>query len=260
MLDLHEINFGYQKEPILSQVSLKMKRGVIGALIGPSGCGKTTLLRIIAGLEKPDGGSIHIKGNEIVAPGVYINPEKRAVGMVFQSYALFPHMTVRKNIAFPIQDLPHSERTERVEELLELVQLKSHDQKYPHQLSGGQQQRVAIARALAQRPDILLMDEPLSNLDAKLRDRLGQDLKKLLKKLQITTLIVTHDQHEAWQLADEVGVMFDGSIQQWGTFQELTQHPVSEQIKQFVMANTACDICGHNISDTHSHNQMQRPL
>lgn len=256
MLDLNGINFGYNHESILNQVSLNMKQGIIGALIGPSGCGKTTLLRIIAGLEKPYSGSIHINGKQVVAPGVYINPEKRAVGMVFQSYALFPHLTVRKNIAFPIQDVPQKEQNKRVDELLELVQLQNQDKKYPHQLSGGQQQRVAIARALAQRPDILLMDEPLSNLDAKLRDQLGQDLKRLLKKLNITTLIVTHDQHEAWQLADEIGVMFDGSIQQWGNFKDLTQHPVSDQIKHFVMANTACDICGHIIADTHSHKQL----
>lgn len=258
MLELNGISFGYDKEHILQNVSLNMEHGVIGALIGPSGCGKTTLLRIIAGLEKPESGTISINGKNIVSENDYVVPEKRKVGMVFQSYALFPHLSIEKNILFPIQDLPKGEQQERLEELISLVHLSGQEKKYPHQLSGGQQQRVAIARALAQRPDMLLMDEPLSNLDAKLRDKLGQDLKNLLKSLDITTLIVTHDQHEAWQLADKIGVMFNGSIIQWGNFKELTQTPASEEVKQFVMANTACDICGQIVADTHTHQGMQQ--
>lgn len=256
MLKIDSIDFSYNETPILNSVSLKMEEGTIGALIGPSGCGKTTLLRIIAGLEIPSSGSISINSKTVQDKDTHISAEKRTVGMVFQSYALFPHMTVKKNIAFPIHHLSKRQQNERINELLELVQLEGQEQKYPHQLSGGQQQRVAIARALAQQPNILLMDEPLSNLDAKLRDKLGQDLKKLLKKLNITTLIVTHDQHEAWQLADQIGVMFDGTIKQWGNFEELTQKPNSPEIKHFVMANTACDICGHIIADTHSHRTM----
>ncbi len=256
MLKLDAISFAYSDSPVLSGVDLSLTAGTIGALIGPSGCGKTTLLRIIAGLEIPQSGQLAIGDQTVVGDGIYIAAEKRKVGMVFQSYALFPHMTVQANIEFPIQRLPVQERQTRVKELLSLVQLTGQEKRYPHQLSGGQQQRVAIARALAQQPDILLMDEPLSNLDAKLRDQLGQDLKKLLKSLGITTLIVTHDQHEAWQLADEIGVMFDGNIAQWGTFDNLTQHPSSPKIRQFVMANSTCDICGQIVADTHSHAQM----
>ena len=256
MLKLDGISFAYGDNPILKGVSLSLKPGTIGALIGPSGCGKTTLLRIIAGLETPLTGQIMIQGVEVVGEGIQVAAEKRKVGMVFQSYALFPHMTIQANIEFPIQQMPKQERLSRVKELLSLVQLTGQEKRYPHQLSGGQQQRVAIARALAQQPDLLLMDEPLSNLDAKLRDQLGQDLKKLLKSLGITTLIVTHDQHEAWQLADEIGVMFDGDIVQWGTFEDLTKNPSTSQIKQFVMANSTCDICGQIVADTHSHARM----
>ena len=256
MLKLDGITFAYGDNVILQDVSMRMLPGTIGALIGPSGCGKTTLLRIIAGLESPIAGSIYINNTLVEDHGISIPAEKRKIGMVFQNYALFPHVTVEGNISFPIQQMPHAERKQRVTELLSLVQLSGQEKRYPHQLSGGQQQRVAIARALAQQPDMLLMDEPLSNLDAKLRDQLGQDLKQLLKKLGITTLIVTHDQHEAWQLADEIGVMFDGNIAQWGSFEDLTKHPVSPKIKQFVMANTTCDICGQIVADTHSHAQM----
>jgi iron(III) transport system ATP-binding protein len=256
MLKLDGISFAYGDNMILKDVSMRMAPGTIGALIGPSGCGKTTLLRIIAGLETPISGVIEVNKTRVEDQGITIPAEKRKIGMVFQNYALFPHMTVEGNISFPIQQLPRNERKARVTELLNLVHLDGQEKRYPHQLSGGQQQRVAIARALAQQPDILLMDEPLSNLDAKLRDQLGQDLKQLLKKLGITTLIVTHDQHEAWQLADEIGVMFDGNIVQWGSFADLTKHPVTPKIKQFVMANSTCDICGQIVADTHSHAQI----
>lgn len=213
---------------------LEVNDGEAIALIGESGCGKTTLLRAIAGLEEPRKGTIQIDGNIVCAPGIFVNPEKRKVGLVFQDYALFPHLTVRKNIEFGIKGLPTSEKRSRMEEMLELTGLGELLDRYPHELSGGQQQRVALARALVYKPDVLLLDEPFSNMDEPLKVRLRSEIKKLVSETKTTTVLVSHDIRDAFAIADTIVILKNGKIEQQGNQQDLKNNPSSDYVKELI--------------------------
>ncbi len=217
----------------VSDLTLHVNKGEFFSLLGPSGCGKTTILRLIAGLEMPDSGAIAI-GKDIVAGDGYIPAEKRGVGIVFQEYALFPHMTVFKNIAFGLKGCSRQELKEKVIEMLVLVGLPVISQRYPHELSGGQQQRIALARALAPSPKVMLLDEPFSNLDADLRLELRTETKKILKEKGTTTILVTHDQEEAFSLSDRVGVLNNGRLEQIGAPEDIYHRPASRFVANFV--------------------------
>jgi iron(III) transport system ATP-binding protein len=234
MLALDRIAQSYGARPVLENVSFKLSPGQIGCLLGPSGCGKTTALRLIAGFEKPSAGEIRIGGEVVSRPGLNLPPEQRRVGLVFQDYALFPHLSVERNVAFGLSALPPADRASRVTDMLELVGLSREADAYPHQLSGGQQQRVALARALAPRPRLLLMDEPFSNLDVELREKLSLEVRDIIKHEAITALLVTHDQHEAFAMADVVGVMNHGVIQQWDAPYNLYHQPANRFIADFI--------------------------
>ena len=219
----------------LKGVSLEIKHGELFTLLGPSGCGKTTLLRIIAGLEYPDEGRIYFDENDVTDLKTY----ERGAVLVFQNYALWPHMTVYENIAYglKIRRIPKDEIDERVKKVLELVRLEGHEDRYPTQLSGGQQQRVALARALAVQPKLLLLDEPLSNLDAKLRIEMRSEIKRIQRELDITVIYVTHDQEEAMALSDRIAVMNFGVIEQIGTPREIYQRPKTKFVADFMGKN-----------------------
>lgn len=195
---IDELTFRYAKRqpPVIDQFSFAMAKGEMVGILGSSGSGKSTLLRLIAGLEVPEKGRISIDGKTMVDERTYLDAEKREVGMVFQDYALFPHLTVMDNIAFGLHKLKRTERNQRLQEMLELVKLSGYAKRYPHELSGGQQQRVALARALAPQPNILLMDEPFSNLDADLKSAIRQELRQILKKAAMSCLIVSHDESD----------------------------------------------------------------
>jgi iron(III) transport system ATP-binding protein len=217
----------------LRGANLDVQEGALLALLGPSGCGKTTLLRLIAGFERPDAGEVTLRGQRISSATSIVPPEKRRVAMVFQDFALFPHLSVGANIAF---GLPRGAKRQRVAELLSLVRLEGVEQRMPHELSGGQQQRVALARALASEPDLILLDEPFSNLDPSVRTEVRGEVRQLLRQVGITALIVTHDQEEALSLAGEVAVMIDGVVLQVGTPGDIYAHPVSREVGEFVGA------------------------
>jgi len=229
---LERVTKKYSATTAVEDMSLEVGRGEIFCLLGPSGCGKTTTLRLIAGLEKPDSGRIEIGGVAVAGGGVWVPPEERRVGVVFQDYALFPHMNVFQNVAFGIRNRRGLRR--RVQEVLELVGLRGMEKRYPHELSSGQQQRVAIARALAPEPEVILLDEPFSNLDADLRKRIRSDIKKILKDTGITTIFVTHDQEEAFFMAERIGVMRDGRLEQVGTPEQVFHRPSTPFVAQFV--------------------------
>lgn len=216
----------------LKDVSLEIKKGEFFSLLGPSGCGKTTLLRIIAGFETPDDGVVTLDGTDVLP----LPPNKRHVNTVFQNYALFPHLSVFENVAFPlrIQKLPASEVKAKVSEYLKLVELEAHAHKKPSQLSGGQKQRVAIARALINEPSVLLLDEPLSALDAKLRQHMLIELDRIHDKIGITFIYVTHDQQEALSVSDRLAVMSQGDVLQIGTPHEIYESPASEFVARFI--------------------------
>jgi len=218
----------------VSSVTLTLNQGDLLALLGPSGCGKTTLLRLIAGFEQPQSGSIAIAGQPVAGSGAWIPPEKRGVGMVFQDYALFPHLTVSQNVAFGLKRKPGSVVMQRVKEVLTLVGLQEMEQRYPHQLSGGQQQRVALARALAPHPFLVLLDEPLSNLDVQVRLRLRQELREILKAAGTSAVFVTHDQEEALSIADRLAVMRQGHLEQLDTPELVYRQPASRFVAEFV--------------------------
>ncbi|MAY03623.1 MAG: hypothetical protein CMQ38_11690 [Gammaproteobacteria bacterium] len=234
LLEVKQIACRYGEKVIIPELTFAVGQQQIACLLGPSGCGKTTALRAIAGFEPVFQGQIKLNGSVISEPGNTLVPEKRKVGMVFQDYALFPHMTVRKNIAFGIQDLDSEEKNRIIDRLMEMINLQDHADYYPHQLSGGQQQRVALARALAPNPSILLMDEPFSNLDTELRRKLSLEVREILKQNQIAAILVTHDRSEAFNMADEIGVMQNGTLQQWGLPGELQQHPANEFVAAFL--------------------------
>lgn len=220
--------------PAVSSVSFSLNQSNILALLGPSGCGKTTLLRLIAGFEQPQSGTIAIAQHVVAGAGHWVPPEKRGVGMVFQDYALFPHLTISQNIAFGLSHKPGTAVAQRIKEAIALVGLEGMEQRYPHQLSGGQQQRVALARALAPYPFLVLLDEPLSNLDVQVRLRLRQELREILKAAGTTAIFVTHDQEEALSIADRVAVMHKGQVEQLGTPEEIYRHPASRFVAEFV--------------------------
>ncbi|GEM_PF-94147 len=238
-LDQVTRQYNRSQAPAVCRVSLKLHNGELLGLLGPSGCGKTTLLRLIAGFERPQSGSIYL-GQQPVAGVSWRPPEKRGIGMVFQDYALFPHLTVAKNIAFGLRQGGFGKRwrtpdiRQRVKEVLALVDLSGLEERFPHQLSGGQQQRVALARALAPFPHMVLLDEPLSNLDAKVRLQLRQELRDIIKSAGASGIFVTHDQEEALSICDRVVVMHDGHIEQIGSPEVLYQSPASRFVAEFV--------------------------
>jgi iron(III) transport system ATP-binding protein len=223
--------------PVVDCLSLTIQTGEIMALLGPSGCGKTTTLRLIAGFERPDEGEIYAGDRLIVGMDTFIPPEKRSIGVVFQEYALFPHLNVFDNVAFGLGKMTREARTAVVHEMLELVDLAGMDKRFPHQLSGGEQQRVALARALAPRPVVLLMDEPFSNLDAELRKKMREDVRAILKEIQATAIFVTHDQEEALFMGDRVAVMCGGHVCQVGTPEDIFHTPATHFVAEF-MGNT----------------------
>lgn len=214
MIEMKNVSFSYDNASTetLRGITLDIAKGEVLAVVGPSGGGKSTLLRVIAGLEKPSNGDIEINGKSVVARHVFINPEHRGVGMLFQDYALFPHMTVQKNIEFGISNLSSAERKARLKEVLELVNLEGFEKRYPHELSGGQQQRIALARALAPRPEVLLLDEPFSNLDSHLLEKVREELFDIIRTVGITTVMVTHNPEDAKTQADKVIRIVDGLV------------------------------------------------
>ncbi len=233
-LELEHIVQSYGAHRVVDDVSFRVDSGSIACLLGPSGCGKTTLLRCIAGFEPIIEGKIRVEGNPVTSSSHRLPPEKRRIGMVFQDYALFPHLTVAANIAFGLATVTAQEREIRVSELLETVGLGKEGNKFPHELSGGQQQRVALARALAPRPQLILLDEPFSNLDVDLRERLSVEVRSILKSQGMTAVLVTHDQHEAFAMADEIGIMYAGKIQQWDTPYNLYHRPANRFVADFI--------------------------
>ncbi len=234
VLELRNVEQAYEGHVVVREVSFSLDRARIGCILGPSGCGKTTLLRGIAGFEPVSAGEILIDGAVVTRPGYRLAPERRRVGMVFQDYALFPHLSVGDNIRFGLRDAPRAEREARVTELAALVGLAGALEKFPHELSGGQQQRTALARALAPRPELILLDEPFSNLDVDLRERLSLELRDIIKASGATAVLVTHDQHEAFAIADEVGVLHEGRIQQWDSAYNLYHKPANRFVADFV--------------------------
>jgi len=233
-LILDNIDLAYSGHQVVRGLSLKLDEGRIGCLLGPSGCGKTTVLRCIAGFERIAGGEIRLGGTVVSGLGVHLPPERRRIGMVFQDYALFPHLTISDNVGFGLRGMDRAARQLRVDELLELVGLKTQGNKFPHELSGGQQQRVALARALAPRPGLLLLDEPFSNLDVELRERLSHEVRDIIKATNTTAILVTHDQHEAFAVADEIGIMHQGVIQQWDIPYNLYHRPQNRFVADFI--------------------------
>lgn len=237
-LNLQNISLAYNTPEgfkyVVNQLTLEVERGHIGCLLGASGCGKTTVLRAIAGFEPLRAGTIHLDNQLLSSVDQTVVPEKRNVGMMFQDYALFPHLSVEKNIGFGLRKREKNLRTARIEEMLELVGLEELGKRYPHELSGGQQQRVALARALAPEPSLLLLDEPFSNLDVDTRERLAFEVREILQKTGLTAILVTHNQAEAFAIADRIGVMKDGSIVQWDTAYGLHHNPANEFVSDFI--------------------------
>jgi iron(III) transport system ATP-binding protein len=234
LLQFNNVRQAYGEQVVIHDLSLLLRKGQIGCLLGPSGCGKTTALRCIAGFEQISAGEILLNGTCVSSANFFMPPEQRQIGMVFQDYALFPHLDVAANIGFGLHRLTGTERERRIDELLHVVHLTGVSRKYPHELSGGQQQRVALARALAPRPTLLLLDEPFSNLDVSLRERLSVEVRDILKDQEITAILVTHDQSEAFAIADEIGVMHQGEIQQWDTAFNLYHRPANRFVANFI--------------------------
>lgn len=234
LLTLSQLSVELQQKPILSQVGLALKTGDILGLVGPSGCGKTTLLNTIAGFVEQSQGTIAIAPDMVIDIKNMITPEQRNIGMIFQDYALFPHLTVKKNIAFGIVNVDKREQADRIDDLLSLLKLTELAERFPHQLSGGQQQRVAIARALAPQPKLLLLDEPFSNIDARLRNELMLELRSLLKQLNITAIFVTHNKDEVFSFADQIAVMHQGHVLQSGTPFDVFHQPCNWQVADFL--------------------------
>lgn len=234
MLEVKALSHAYGDCEVVRNLSFSLERGAICCLLGPSGCGKTTVLRAIAGFEPVTAGEIRLGGKQVSRPGMRVPPEARRIGMVFQDYALFPHLTVLGNVVFGLRALPRAEQSRRAMEFIESVGLAGLETKYPHELSGGQQQRVALARALAPQPELLLLDEPFSNLDVDLRERLSLEVRDIIKRTRTTAILVTHDQHEAFAIADEIGIMHRGAIEQWDTAYNLYHRPASRFVADFI--------------------------
>ncbi|MEJ1380024.1 MAG: ABC transporter ATP-binding protein [Candidatus Sedimenticola sp. (ex Thyasira tokunagai)] len=233
-LELKEVAVSYDDHTVIDKVSLSLGSGEIGCLLGPSGCGKTSLLRAIAGFEPVSHGEIALHDRIVSRQGHTLPTEQRRIGMVFQDVALFPHLNVAKNVAFGLRHLTAKEREQRITELLQLVGLEHLRNAPPHQLSGGQQQRIALIRAMAPRPDILLLDEPFSGLDAELSEQLAHEVRELLKQDAITTILVTHDQLEAFAMADIIGVVGNGKLHQWENGYHIYHNPADRFVADFI--------------------------
>ncbi len=234
MLEINKVAVAYGPHTVVKDISFVLQPGQIGCLVGPSGCGKTTLLRAIAGFEPVSNGSISLAQQVLSSGAVQLAPEQRQVGMVFQDFALFPHLNVADNIRFGLTKQPRTQQDSTVKQLLQLVGLPDIAKRYVHQLSGGQQQRVALARALAPQPKVLLLDEPFSSLDAELREGLAKEIRTILQRLNITAVMVTHDQNEAFAMADMIGVMELGQLQQWASPYELYHKPANRFVADFI--------------------------
>ena len=234
ILQLEKVTVGYDGQKIIYDADLKLYQGQIGCLLGPSGCGKSTLLRAIAGFESVISGDIYLESKRVSGTEYTVNPEHRGIGMVFQDFALFPHLSVGENIAFGIKHLKRGEQKQRVAQLLELVSLQGYEHRYPHMLSGGQQQRVALARAIAPKPKLILMDEPFSSLDIELRQDLVVEVRSILLQEGIAGILVTHDQIEAFSMADRIAVMKEGKIEQWDTGYNLYHEPETKFVADFI--------------------------
>jgi iron(III) transport system ATP-binding protein len=234
VLAVQDVHCEIAAQPVVRGVSFQLQPGELGCLLGPSGCGKTTLLRAIAGFQPLSSGRIELRAREVSTHRTCMPPEARGIGFVFQDLALFPHLNVDDNVGFGLQRLPRSERSARVDETLLLLGLQDYGARYPHELSGGQQQRVALARSLAPRPDLLLLDEPFSSLDAHLRTAMRLELKRVLTQLGMAALLVTHDQDEAFAFAQRIGVMQQGRLEQWDAPYDVYHRPASPFVAHFV--------------------------
>ena len=233
MIELRAVQKQFGTTTAVADATLTVAAGEFVALLGPSGCGKTTLLRLLAGFETPDAGTIAIDGRPVAGGGAWVAPDRRGIGMVFQDYALFPHLTVGENVGF---GLPRRQRRSEIPRLLELVDLDGLAGRYPHELSGGQQQRVALARALAPGPSLVLLDEPWSNIDPLLRTSLRDELALILRRIGVTVLLVTHDREEAFSLADRIALMRSGRIEQIGTPEQVYLEPATRWAAEFAGA------------------------
>ena len=255
-LNIEGLDCGYSNQEnennILSNLNLQIEDGEIVCLLGRSGCGKTTLLKAVSGLIQPQAGSISLHGREVSSATGMQPPESRGIGMIFQDYALFPHLTVFHNIAFGLQDLSTVDTRKRVQEMLELVNLHGLDKRYPHELSGGQQQRVAIARALANNPSLLLLDEPFSNIDSQVRQRLVREIRDILKQQKVAGLFVTHSREEGFAFADSVAVMHQGKILQRGRSFDIYNRPVCRFVADFMGAGNIlpCEVINNRQVNT----------
>lgn len=243
LLTLEHVQLGYiyqghyQKNElkiVVDDLSFALEKGEIGCLLGASGCGKTTVLRAIGGFEPIYNGTIILDKQVIVKPNRMMPPEKRQIGMMFQDYALFPHLTIGQNIAFGLFKLSKQERHRIIDEMLALIGLSDARKSYPHELSGGQQQRVALARAIAPSPKILLLDEPFSNLDVDTREKLAIDVRHILKEKNLSAILVTHNQAEAFAFADKIGVIMEGKLLQWSSPKELLENPINQRVKEYI--------------------------
>lgn len=235
VLELRKVSCAYQKgHPAISDISFFAYEGEILCLLGPSGCGKTTTLRAIAGFEPITSGEIFLEGQVVSAPGMLVPTECRRIGMVFQEYALFPHLCVRENIAFGLRHLPADQRAAQIQAMIAMVGLEGLERRYPHELSGGQQQRVALARALAQKPVVLLLDEPFSNLDPDMTGKMREDLHQLLRHTKTTALLVTHDHDEAFAMADRIAVLNNGHLEQIDAPEAIYHMPSTRFVAEFV--------------------------
>lgn len=234
VIRIENVSKRYEQTRAVQDVSLEVNKSTFTVLLGRSGCGKTTTLRLVAGLEKPDSGDIWIGDQQVSGAQIWIPATQRQIGMVFQDYALFPHMDVAQNVSFGLPNATAAERRSRVADMLDLVGLIGLEDRFPHQLSGGQQQRVALARALAPAPDVILLDEPFSNLDASLRHTMREEVRNILQEAQATTIFVTHDQEEALRLADDLVVMENGHVLQHGPSEDVYRFPANLQVAQFL--------------------------
>ena len=253
-LQLSDISVCLGQQRIVHNFSLSLADGEIGCLLGPSGCGKTTLLRVIAGFEAPTTGELRIAGKVVATPEEQAGPEERRIGMVFQDLALFPHMTVSKNVAFGMDGHSKAAIKDRVAELLDLVGMSHLGDSFPHQLSGGQQQRVALIRAMAPRPPVLLLDEPFSSQDSERRVQLAHEVREILKRDGITAILVTHDQYEAFAIADHIGVISNGRLLQWDNAFDLYHKPADRFVADFI--GEGVFVCGNTLEN----NQIQTEL
>jgi len=234
ILSVENICCDYGNQKVIEDLSFTLNQGEIGCLLGPSGCGKSTILKAISGFESVTSGVIKLNDSTISTANHTLAPEKRNIGMVFQDYALFPHLNIADNIGFGICQKKKQERNHIISEMLSLVELEHYRQRFPHELSGGEQQRVSLARALATEPKLLLLDEPFSSLDASMRSRLSLDIRSILKRLDITCILVTHDQREAFMMSDRIGVIEKGTVQQWAHPYEIYHEPFNQFTANFM--------------------------